>query len=273
MSTFLAERRRQMLNAATEDTLRWCARPEATVIGNHPTDQFWVQAFAPSARRVEADMARRFLDTLKLATVDWDHVGASRIINDLRGSRDFLPERDIPELVQALRGANRQGVQCTLVASKLANFVFPTAEVYIWHELTGLVLLAERQPPSARPRLPVPAGYDRLDSCDYVAFHAACRQTLVGEMAQEDFVEAARLVTGLLRAVPGPLADPAVPDAFFQRYLLAKLLFHECWHLRYGQMAHTMPEASPGGADASATGSRVYERLSSYVRPAKWMMQ
>ncbi len=261
MSGFLAQNRRRFLNAAVEDTLRWCAQPDGTVIGNHLTDQYWIRAFAPSAPEIDADTARHFLETLKLAS-GWDYDAVAALINDLRTSLTFSPGGHVPALAEALRRTQDRDIPCTLAASKLAQVVFPATDVHVWHDLSWqAVLLQEKH--SVESTVMQEASSHSCDH-DYAAYHAGCRRILKQEVARSDFVEAVSLVTTLLRALPGPLADCAIPDAFFQRYLLEKLLFHQGWHSKYGRVARS--EALESGVENKPIRPALYQRLRSYVR-------
>jgi hypothetical protein len=260
MSGFPAQHRRRFLNAGVEDTLRWCAGPDASVIGNYHTDQYWMQAFAPKAEPVDAETARWFLGTLKLGG-EWDYEAVARLINNLRTTAAFVPDRDIPAVAHALRRLQNRDIVCTTAASKLVQIMFPAAEVYVWQELAWqAVLLRQQNPLSDMGLLNAPGWYARAH--DYAAYHVECRRILQQEMARDDFAEAVNTVTGLVRTISGPLADPAVPDAFFQRYLLSKVLFHEGWHTKFGRMAHC-DESMPAN-DQIRPG--LYQRLRSYIR-------
>lgn len=261
MSGFVAHNRHRFLNAAVEDTLRWCAQPDGTVIGNHPTDQYWIRAFAPSAPETDADTARHFLGTLKLAS-KWDYDAVAALINDLRASLTFSPARDVPVLAEALQRRQDRGILCTVAASKLAQVVFPAMDVHVWHDRSWQAVLLHEQQSLDRAAMQEASSH----SCDhdYAAYHAGCRRILKRELARSDFVEAASLVTTLLRALPGPLADCTIPDNFFQQYLLDKLLFHQGWHSKYGRVAHS--EALETGLENSSIQPGLYQRLRSYIR-------
>lgn len=262
MPGLLAQHRRRFINAGVEDTLRWCAHPDATVIGNHHTDQFWIQVFAPTAAPISAHTARWFLRTLKLAG-DWDYEAVATLINDLRTAAVFRPHRDIPALAIALRQLQQDpDLVCTPAMSKLAQLVFLDAEVYVWQEPAWQSVLARRQHPLSGMALQnAPDWY--ASAHDYAAYHVECQRIFEREMARADFVEAADLVIGLLRTISGPLADAAIPDAFFQRYLLGKMLFHEGWHMKFGRVANCEFESTP--VDTSLRPG-LYQRLRSYVR-------
>lgn len=195
----LSQQRSRFLAAAIEDTLRWCGQPDATIVGNHPTDQFWIRAFALSAPQVDAATTRPFLATFK-PVCGWDYHAAAEIINDLPCAVTFVPERDIPPLAQALGRAQKRDVVCTLAASKLAHAIFPKADVHVWHDL------AVRSVLSATERLV-------LDSCagEYATYHAGCRRVFRQETTKADFVEAASPVPtrcghlqGHSRIMPSP---------------------------------------------------------------------
>lgn len=260
MTWFLARHRRRFLNAGMEDTVRWCAGPDKTVIGNHRTDQYWIRTFAPSAAPVSAGIARLFLETLKLAG-GWDYEAVANLINNLRATTAFLPGRDIPSLGHALRRLQDREIVCMTAASKLAQLVFPAAEVHIRQELSWQAILSRQQHPLSGMALQNAQDW-YASAQDYVSYHAECRRILAGEMTRADFIEAAEVVTSLLRTVPGPLSDPAIPDAFFQRYLLDKMLFHEGWHIKFGRIANC-DESIPVN-DQIRPG--LYQRLRSYIR-------
>lgn len=140
--------------------------------------------------------------------------------------------------------------------------MFPATDSHVWHYLSWqAVLLQENH--SVECTVTQEASSHSCDH-DYAAYHAGCRRILKLEVARSDFVEAVSLVTTLLRALPGPLADCAIPEGFFQRYLREKLRFHQGWHSKYGRVARS--EAFERGVENKPIRPPLYQGLRSYVR-------
>lgn len=222
MTDIYGAHRAQLLETATEDTLKWLAGPDQPA-GTKPSDQFWIRAFARGAGPFAPDDAHRFLVTFILTIMTrWDREKVAQEIDAFRETADFDPATHIPMLAEALREANEPRNRQTSAASKIANFAFVSAEVYIWDKLaTGSVRLREKLG-GRKPEAYTSGGEHR-----YPAYHAACRRAFEREMGQDDFLQKVRIVIDQVRAIDGPLSDPAVPDSFFQRRLLDKLMFHE----------------------------------------------
>ncbi len=225
MTDIFGAHRRQLLETATQDTLKWLVGPDEPV-GKNPSDQFWIRAFAQNAGPFAPDDAHRFLITFILTIMTrWDRDKVAQEINAFRQIATFDPTTHIPALAEALRTANDPRNRQTSAASKIANFAFLSAEVYIWDSLAMRSVrlrekLGGRKPETYTPGIP---GGDHR----YPAYHAACRRAFESEMGQDDFVEKAHIVTDHVRTIAGPLSDPAVPETFFHRRLLDKLMYHE----------------------------------------------
>ncbi|WP_159980638.1 MULTISPECIES: hypothetical protein [unclassified Novosphingobium] len=223
--------RRQLLTIASTDTLKWLVGPDDMVDTCH-SDQFWIREFASEAPPVGIETVRMFLSTFRLTQyTQWDRPVVGTLVDDLRRIHDFDSCRDIPNLSKSLRAANHLNNRQTSAASKIANFTFPSAENYIWDSLATKSVRLREKLAGRRPDAYTPGGEH-----DYPAYHAACRRAFEREMGQDDFTEQACLVTARVRAIPGPLADPQVPDAFFQRRLLDKLMFHEGSAIKNGSL-------------------------------------
>lgn len=258
MLDIFGEHRRQLLEIAYNDALNWLASAD-DLVGTRPTDQYWVRNFAAQAGPVQTETAQRFLSTFLLTIMTrWDNEAVARIIDDLRVKADFQAERDIPVLAETLRNANARKSRQTSAASKICNFVFLTAEVYIWDKLaTRSVRHREWLANGSRGRCR--AGlYTIKGDHDYPAYYSACRRAFEREMAQTDFMEKAEALTRHVRGISGPLAAPDVPDGFFQRRLLDKLMFHEGRALgderrKHGQFHDTSaPPSSPKPGESGA---------------------
>lgn len=214
--------RTQLLETATQDTLKWLVGPDEPV-GRNPSDQFWIRAFARGAGSFAPDDAHRFLVTFILTIMTrWDREKVAQEIDAFRETASFDPATHIPTLAEALREANEPRNRQTSAASKIANFAFLSAEVYIWDSL-AMRSVRLRETLEGRKREAYTSGSDHR----YPAYHAACRRAFEREMGQDDFLEKARIVINQVRAIDGPLSDPAVPDSFFHRRLMDKLMYHE----------------------------------------------
>jgi hypothetical protein len=222
MTDIYGAHRAQLLEAATEDTLKWLVGPDETA-GTKPSDQFWIRAFAGDAGPFAPDDAHRFLVTFVLTIMtQWDREKVAQAIDAFRETADFDPATHIPALAEALREANEPGNRQTSAASKIANFAFLSAEVYIWDSL-AMRSVRLRETLAGRKRESYTSGREHR----YHAYHTACRRAFEREMGQDDFLQKVRIVIDQVRTIDGPLSDPTVPDSFFQRRLLDKLMFHE----------------------------------------------
>ncbi|WP_139111445.1 hypothetical protein [Sphingobium sp. Ndbn-10] len=174
-----------------------------------------------------------------LIRASWETEAVAAEIRGLASLPEFAPTVDIPAFAKRLQALNKRKARQTSAASKIATFVHPSSDVYIWDALatkSARLRARERGDEAAGADLDV---YRNGKEHDYAAFHAACARAREEEVRQSDFQQA---VTDLLAHFKDQGCEMSnrdkVPDHFIERRLLDKLMFWEGWAVDRGQLPH-----------------------------------
>ncbi|MCP1269966.1 hypothetical protein [Acetobacter cerevisiae] len=228
--SLLRDYRSYFLDLAVKDTKKWCVLPDQLVEARKHSDQHWIQLFTNTASQpISGDDARRFLITFMLIRASWKVEDVAKAMNQFASIHSFNPIGDIPAFATQLRGMNILKRRQTSAASKIANFMYPNAKVYIWDALaTKSARLRDHERVETK-RCPLGI-YTKDKEHDYARFHAACTLAHEDENAKSDFKEAVAHLDAHFKAQGGPLANrEKVSIDFIKRRLLDKLMFWEGW--------------------------------------------
>jgi hypothetical protein len=226
----LRAHRLHFLDLAVKDTKKWCVLPDQLAEPKKPSDQHWIRLFATAASRpVTKDDAKAFLITFMLIRASWKLENVASAINLFAGIETLEPTSSIEAFAKQLRKLNALERRQTSAASKIANFAYPRAQVYIWDALaTKSARLRDKERSGSRSR--ALGIYKEGAEHDYAAFHAACALAHEEERAKPDFLEAVAHLDAYFQAQGGPMANrDDVPLGFIERRLLDKLMFWEGW--------------------------------------------
>lgn len=229
------ENREHFLNAAREDLEKWCQNPSKRV-GRRHTDQYWIEKFHNSNNPLLENEIHAFFSTFQLTRwMKWDLPKATHAINAFRKSNADDLNNKINELSDTLGncllyrdGQIRPATQQTSAATKLANFIFPQSEVFIWDQLANRAarLREARLKNSRIPSLRNPRHYlDHNGKHCYASYAAVCAASLNEERTQEDFLAELGKIRTYLADEGGPMAT--LKGDFVERRFLDKLMFQE----------------------------------------------
>ena len=232
----LRAHRSLFLSHAVADVKKWCAPAGEIVEGRKPSDQHWLRKFGADIQSVNGEDARLFLITFMLIRASWETDSVATEIRSLASLPEFAPTADIPAFAKRLQSLNKRKARQTSAASKIATFVHPSSEVYIWDALAtkSARLRARERGDEAGTDLDV---YRNGKEHDYVAFHAACASAREDEKQQPDFQQAVADLLAYFAAQGCEMSNRnKVPDHFIERRLLDKLMFWEGWAVDRGQL-------------------------------------
>lgn len=222
--------RSNFLELAIQDTKKWCVLPDQPAERQKPSDQYWIQLFAhASSQPVTSANAKQFLITFQLIRASWQLDDVASAINRFASTENFIPTQSITEFSTELRALNKFMRRQTSAASKIANFAYPSAQVYIWDALaTKSARLRDKARKGASSH--TLGLYTSGKEHDYNAFHGACALTHQEEKRQSDFAAAVVQLDAHFIAQGGPMANrDIIPLDFIERRLLDKLMFWEGW--------------------------------------------
>ena len=234
----IQSRRGDYLCLALRDARKWLA-PAHVRVGSLPSDQFWLQQFGTEVSKpVSPDCAHSFLITFQLVRYTrWDDARVADLIEEVRQLQDFDVVTGVSRLASKLRCANTRGTRQTSAASKLANFLKPSSSVFIWDTLaTRSARARDYLRHDGKERLRTGPYVDAVGDHDYAAYWRACKAALDDVCRSTEFKAAAQKLETNSRHCVGMIGNAAkVPDDFFDRRLLDKLMFWEGWALKRGR--------------------------------------